>query len=231
MARRRSRPPPRRPSVPVRPDRLSGAAVVGSTRGSGGSSGDGGPMAGLGMVLGAVTNPNPFLAWLVASAGGVMLYLFLLRRSRDEDPDGSAELLMAAPAVASAGPVARRRPDARRRSRRHRRSRSEPKSKGKAKPVAGIAATGASIADPAADGSAAGRTGRQPARWPPRSRQRRNEPRRPRRARTARRSSASPRPRTSSATPSRTGTFGSARRPTRFGRASSAAWIGATRSS
>jgi hypothetical protein len=50
-------------------------AVAASTRGSGGSSGDGGPLGGLGLIVGAVTNPNPFLAWLIASAAGVALYL------------------------------------------------------------------------------------------------------------------------------------------------------------
>lgn len=55
------------------------------------------------MIVGAVTTPSPLLAWLLASVGGVALYLFLLRRDRDEDEDGPTGPLMAVPAVASAG--------------------------------------------------------------------------------------------------------------------------------
>ncbi len=60
----------------------AGAATVGGDDGAGG--GNGSP---LGFDLGFVTNPNPFLAWLIASAGGVLLFLFLMRRTRQQDDD------------------------------------------------------------------------------------------------------------------------------------------------
>ena len=44
--------------------------------------GNGSPGAALDLDLGFVTNPNPFLAWLIASAGGVLLFMFLMRRTR-----------------------------------------------------------------------------------------------------------------------------------------------------
>lgn len=75
------------------PTTAGAASVGGGDDGSG--DGNGAP---LGFDLGFVTNPNPFLAWLIASAGGVLLFLFLMRRSRQQDEKGGGGGLVLAAA-------------------------------------------------------------------------------------------------------------------------------------
>ena len=84
-----------------RPTKSPGAGA-GVTSGAGGSDGDTG--GGLGAVLGLVTNPNPFLAWLIATAGGILLFLALMRRSREREDEPGGSFLLAAPFAAA--PVA-----------------------------------------------------------------------------------------------------------------------------
>jgi hypothetical protein len=84
------------------------AAAAGTTGGgSGGSSGNGAPLSGLGFVLGSATNPNPLVAWLIASVAGVLFFMILLRRSRDDEDAGRSSMLLAAPAIAADVEVAR----------------------------------------------------------------------------------------------------------------------------
>ena len=86
--------------VPTRSP-AAGAGVTSAAGGSGGSDGDAG--TGLGAVLGMVTNPNPFLAWIIASAGGILLFLVLMRRAKEQEEASGGSFLLAAPL---AGPVA-----------------------------------------------------------------------------------------------------------------------------
>ena len=74
------------------------AAAVGDPNagggpGAGGPADDGGPLS---FVLGSASSPNPFLAWLIASAGGLLLFLFLVRRSDRRDREGAGSLALAA---------------------------------------------------------------------------------------------------------------------------------------
>ena len=74
------------------------AAAVGDPNagggpGAGGPADDGGPLS---FVLGSAASPNPFLAWLIASAGGLLLFLFLVRRSDRREREGVGSLALAA---------------------------------------------------------------------------------------------------------------------------------------
>jgi hypothetical protein len=67
-------------------------AVVGGATGSGGSSGG----AGDGLAVAFRTASNPLLAWLVTTSGGILLFLFLLRRGTRHDDDRPGDLVFAA---------------------------------------------------------------------------------------------------------------------------------------
>ena len=47
-----------------------------------------------------VTNPNPFLAWIIASAGGILLFLVLMRRAKEREEASGGSFLLAAPLAA-----------------------------------------------------------------------------------------------------------------------------------
>ena len=86
--------------APTRAPRPTGSPALtvaaGTTDdGSGDGSGGGAALRGLDVDLGFVTNANPFLAWLIASAGGVLLFMALMRRSRTRGEDAPGALMYA----------------------------------------------------------------------------------------------------------------------------------------
>jgi hypothetical protein len=88
-------------------------SAAGGATGSGPSGGDLGMQLSLdvGGIFAGVT--NPLVAWLMTSVGGVLLFLFLVRRPHSDDDSWSAGLVLASEphsAVAARGPVAAPRP-------------------------------------------------------------------------------------------------------------------------
>lgn len=94
-----------------KPTSSPAAGAGGTSASSGSGSAAGGPGEGLGAVLGLVTNPDPLLAWLIATAGGILLFLVLMRRSRERDGEVGAPYVQATPfATALPAPIADARP-------------------------------------------------------------------------------------------------------------------------